>query len=317
MNIGDRVRLLHGNEEGVITKISAGGRVEVEIEDGFRIPAMKNEVVLISKAERAHFGSSSETESSKTTEFIPSKVFNSNEGLFLAYLPINDKDHSVYISNNTEKDTLALITEHYGSNSQALLAEKIPAKTSRKVTEKSIQNFEEWPSLLLQFFPINNRIEKTETPFERKIKFKASSFFKSKGKAPIIEKEGYVFKLSENSLEIDVHQLNEQLNPGKNALVQEFPRPPREIDLHIEKLSKEHEFMSNSEMLKLQMEVFERNLNYAIASGMDEISFIHGIGNGVLKKEIHKYLSQLGNIKYFQDTQKSRFGYGATLVRIS
>jgi dsDNA-specific endonuclease/ATPase MutS2 len=50
---------------------------------------------------------------------------------------------------------------------------------------------------------------------------------------------------------------------------------------------------------------------------MDEITFIHGIGNGVLRKEIHKYLSHLGNIKYFQDTQKSRFGYGATLVRIS
>ena len=75
--------------------------------------------------------------------------------------------------------------------------------------------------------------------------------------------------------------------------------------------------MSNNEMLKLQMETFEKNLNHAMATGMDEISFIHGIGNGVLKKEIHKYLSQLDNIKYFQDTQKSRFGYGATLVRIN
>ncbi len=37
-------------------------------------------------------------------------------------------------------------------------------------------------------------------------------------------------------------------------------------------------------MLRLQMEVFEKNLNYAIATGMDEISFIHGIENGVLKK---------------------------------
>ena len=50
---------------------------------------------------------------------------------------------------------------------------------------------------------------------------------------------------------------------------------------------------------------------------MDQISFIHGIGNGVLKNDIHKYLSQLENIKYFQYTQKSMFGYGATLVRIN
>ena len=75
--------------------------------------------------------------------------------------------------------------------------------------------------------------------------------------------------------------------------------------------------MSKSEMLKLQMEEFQKDLNYAIATGIDEVTFIHGIGNGVLRKEIHKSLSQIDNIKYFQDTQKSRFGYSATLVRIN
>lgn len=317
MNIGDRVRLLHGNEEGTITKISSGGRVEVEIEDGFRIPAMKNEVVLISKAEKAYFGDGGSESTDKSTDFVTSKSTNSEEGLFLAYLPINDKDHSIYISNNTAKDFLAMVSEHHGGNSQTLLAEKIHTKSSKKIGEKSIQHFEEWPTLLLQFFPINNKIEKTEAAFERKIKFKASSFFKSKGKAPILEKNGYIFRLTENSAAIDIHELNEALNPSKKPLAAEFPKPPKEIDLHIEQLTKDHDLMSNSEMLKLQMEVFEKNLNYAIASGMDEISFIHGIGNGVLRKEIHKYLSQLKNIKYFQDTQKSRFGYGATLIRIS
>jgi hypothetical protein len=317
MNIGDRVRLLHGNEEGVITKISSGGRVEVEIEDGFHIPAMKNEVVLISKAEKAYFGDGVIESADKSTDFVSSKSTSTEEGLFLAYLPINDKDHSIFISNNTAKDFLAMVSEHHGSNSQTLLAEKIPSKSNKKIAEKSIQYFEEWPTLLLQFFPINNKIGKTEPAFERKIKFKASSFFKSKGKVPLLEKSGYVFRLTENTASIDIRELNEALNPSKKSPPLEYPRPPKEIDLHIEQLTKEHDLMSNSEMLKLQMEVFERNLNYAIASGMDEISFIHGIGNGVLRKEIHKYLSQLENIKYFQDTQKSRFGYGATLVRIS
>lgn len=75
--------------------------------------------------------------------------------------------------------------------------------------------------------------------------------------------------------------------------------------------------MSNSEILRIQLEAFEKNLDQAIASGMDQITFIHGIGNGVLRKEIHKRLSQIQNIKYFQDTQKDNWGYGATLVRIS
>ena len=74
--------------------------------------------------------------------------------------------------------------------------------------------------------------------------------------------------------------------------------------------------MSNAEKIQLQLNTFEQQLNYAIASGMDEITFIHGVGNGVLRKEIHKILSQNNNLKFFQDTQKSNFGYGATLVKI-
>jgi hypothetical protein len=316
MNIGDRVRLLHGNEEGVITKISSGGRVEVEIEDGFRIPVMKNEIAIISAVEGQYFGG----EKIPVIDKIDSKQTPKSakeEGLFLAYLPINDKEHSVYLCNNSGRDYMVIASEVYGGNSQTIIAERIHTNSSKKLGEKSIQDFEEWPPLLIQFFPIHPKIEKTQPSFERRLKFKASAFFKSKGVVPVLGKSGYVFKVSDQVKEIDIKQLNQELNPQTNETKTTFQRPPKEIDLHIEQLTKDHSLMSNSEMLKLQMDTFEKNLNYAMASGMDEISFIHGIGNGVLKKEIHKYLSQLGNIKYFQDTQKSRFGYGATLVRIS
>jgi hypothetical protein len=316
MNIGDKVRLLHGNEEGVIVKISSSGRVEVEIEDGFRIPAMKNEIVVVSSAEKQYFGDSKEVVVDQPSSFSKTKT-SKDDGLFLAYLPLNDKDHSIYISNNTDRDYILMATEVYGSNGQTIFSGQVKRKTSQKLGEKSIQDFEEWPMLLVQFFPIHPKIEKMEPSFERRLKFKASSFFKSRGTAPVLDKSGYVFKLSDQTKEIDIQKLNEQLNTEITVPVLKFQKPPREIDLHIEQLTKDFSLMSNSEMVRLQMETFEKNLNYAIASGMDEITFIHGIGNGVLRKEIHKYLSHLGNIKYFQDTQKSRFGYGATLVRIS
>ena len=69
-------------------------------------------------------------------------------------------------------------------------------------------------------------------------------------------------------------------------------------------------------MLTLQLNTFQNNFDNALAAGMDEIIFIHGVGNGVLKKEIHKILSNNKSIKFFQDAQKEKFGYGATLVRI-
>ena len=317
MNIGDRVRLLRGSEEGVITKISAGGRMEIEIEDGFRIPVLKNEVVVIDAAERQYFGDGKVVE--KPTVEHKANI-KTQEGIFLSYIPLNDKDHSLYVINQTDKDQLFMVSEIFGSNSRTLASGILASGTFKKLDEKSVKDFEQWPTLLFQMIPINQRAEKTLPPFEKKVKFKASAFFKSKGKAPIINKDGYLFQIDEHSKDLDLIQLNEVLREGgkpKEANKLQFQRPAKEIDLHIEKLSSESEFMSNSEMLKLQMETFERNLNYAIATGMDEISFIHGIGNGVLKNEIHKYLSQLENIKYFQDTQKSRFGYGATLVRIN
>ena len=55
MRIGDRVRLLRGTEEGIIVNIKGDKIVEVEIEDGFIIPAMKNEVVVIDKKEAEEF----------------------------------------------------------------------------------------------------------------------------------------------------------------------------------------------------------------------------------------------------------------------
>lgn len=317
MNVGDRVRLLRGKEEGTITRISSGGRIEIEIEDGFRIPALRKEIVVINEAERQYFGDGKITKPKETAVVKSSSP--STQGLFLAYIPLNDKDHSVYFINNSDKDYTFSIAEEYGENSHTLAAGLSASGSHHKLDEKSIEKFEEWPVLHLQFIPVNRRIEKTLSPFEKKVKLKASAFFRSKAKVPVLDKEGYVYKIDDQERLLDVRQLNIDLSEAeiKKETKEQFHRPEKEIDLHVEKLTEEHDLMSNSEMLKLQMGVFEKNLNYAIATGMDEITFIHGIGNGVLRKEIHKYLSQMDNIKYFQDTQKSRFGYGATLVRIN
>ncbi len=51
MNIGDKVRLVHGREEGIVYAFLPGNVVEVEIEDGFRIPVLRNEIVTISPVE--------------------------------------------------------------------------------------------------------------------------------------------------------------------------------------------------------------------------------------------------------------------------
>ncbi|MBN3520194.1 Smr/MutS family protein [Algoriphagus lutimaris] len=316
MNIGDKVRLIKGTEEGIIRKISSSGRVEIEIEDGFIIPALKNEVVVIHATEKSYFG---EQESKSKEQEAPLPLSApKDQGLYLAFIPINDQSLSLYLINDSKKPYLAHVSEVFGNNHRTLMAGTLGVGESKKIDDRLLKEMDEWPSFLLRFIPIQNKLETALPAFERQLKMKPTQFFKHLSKAPLLGKSAYVFSLEQTTKELDIRALNqelESLQPKARAIPTK--KPPKSVDLHIEELTPNHQGMSNSAMLKLQLEVFEKNLDQAIASGMDEITFIHGLGNGVLRKEIHRHLSQLGNIKYFQDTQKDQWGYGATLVKIS
>lgn len=316
MNIGDRVRLLHGKEEGVIKRISSGGRIEVEIEDGFVIPAIKSEVVVIAAAEKSYFGASP-AESQEAEAPLPISA-PKDQGLYLAFLPINDQQLSLYLINDSHQGYLVHVSEVFGDNHRTLFAAPLNGGEHKKFDDRVIREMDEWPSFLLRFIPIQQKLEKVISPFERQLKMKPTQFFNHLSKAPILGKNVYLFAMERTTKELDIRSLNaelSQIQPSPEPLRPQ--KPARSIDLHIEALHPKPDSLSNSEKMRIQLEVFEKNLNQAIASGMDEITFIHGLGNGVLRKEIHKRLSQIGNIKYFQDTQKDQWGYGATLVRIS
>ncbi|PZX53453.1 Smr domain-containing protein [Algoriphagus ratkowskyi] len=316
MNIGDRVRLLHGNEEGIIRKISSSGRMQIEIEDGFIIPALKSELVLIHEAEKQYFGEKPVEEKEIDTPIPISGP--KDQGLYLAFLPINDQSLSLYLINDSRQPYLAHASEVFGTNQRTLLAATLNPGEAKKFDDRMLKEMDEWPAFLLRFIPIHNTLEKAIPAFERQLKMKPTQFFKHLSKAPRLDKTAYIFHLEQATKELDIRALNQELDEIRpKSESSKAVKPSRSIDLHIEKLATDPKGMSNSEMLRVQLESFERNLDQAMASGMDEITFIHGIGNGVLRKEIHKRLSQLQNIKYFQDTQKDQWGYGATLVRIS
>jgi hypothetical protein len=316
MNIGDRVRLLHGKEEGIVRKVSSGGRIEVEIEDGFIIPAMKSEVVLIAEAEKNYFG---ENPAQIKEVDVPLPISApKDQGLYLAFLPINDKNLSLYLINDSHQPYLSHASEVHGGNQRTLFAGLLNPGESKKIDDRLMKEMDEWPAFLLRFIPIQNKLERAILPFERQLKMKATQFFKHLSKAPILGKNVYLFAMEQTTKELDIRSLNADLKSlGATPEPVKVVKPAPSIDLHIEHLHPSPDTLSNSEKMRIQLEVFEKNLNQALASGMDEITFIHGIGNGVLRKEIHKRLSHLGNIKYFQDTQKDQWGYGATLVRIS
>jgi hypothetical protein len=89
-----------------------------------------------------------------------------------------------------------------------------------------------------------------------------------------------------------------------------------EVDLHIHELIDNHARMSNSEIIAIQLEHFERTLRIAENKKIPRVVYIHGIGQGVLRAEIRKMLHQYYPNCEFLDASYATYGYGATEVRI-
>jgi len=90
-----------------------------------------------------------------------------------------------------------------------------------------------------------------------------------------------------------------------------------EIDLHIEKLVSHSEKLSSAEKLDIQLNEFSKALDLALVTHQRSVVFIHGVGKGTLKAELHKILSvkkQTKVIKTYVNNYDTRYGYGATEV---
>ena len=91
--------------------------------------------------------------------------------------------------------------------------------------------------------------------------------------------------------------------------------PPKyEVDLHIEKLSKNHKTLDNLEKLTLQLQTFEKYLDLAVAHHQPSMIAIHGVGSGKLRDEIHEVLRRRYDVKSFVNRYHPAYGYGATEI---
>jgi endonuclease III len=86
------------------------------------------------------------------------------------------------------------------------------------------------------------------------------------------------------------------------------------VDLHIERLTDNWERMSNYEILQLQMKTFEKYYELALHHHLPVFTVIHGIGEGVLRNEIHDALRLKKDVKSFVNQYHPNFGYGATEI---
>ena len=70
------------------------------------------------------------------------------------------------------------------------------------------------------------------------------------------------------------------------------------VDLHIELLTSHYQYMDNFEIVQLQLKECQQKLEYALNSKITKVVIVHGIGTGVLKKEVHQLLQNY-KLRYY------------------
>lgn len=407
MNVGDRVRLLTGTEEGIVTRLLDSELVEVAIDNDFTIPVLRREVVVVAQEEGKNFdraapdygpgqtpgknANASKKDKSKrpnasagpprppqpSLQEALAAVASSGagmarpagssgpatggkqpaaaKGLFLALVHQSPELLGVTLINNTEADVLFTYGEETSARPyRALAADKLGPKASTKpLSFLHLKDFETWPAVVFQLLPTKLNGDAAYELLTKRQAFKASTFYSSQRSAPVIGKDAYLFQLDEKAAAAIAPETLAQKTPAATALAPATPggvdaaalkaqlsgdaparpaavvaaakpaptapivAPSHEVDLHLEALRPNNtEELSNTTILRLQLDAFEDALSRALATNMHEIVFIHGMGNGVLRKEIHRQLSRNKDIKFFEDARKEKFGFGATLVRL-
>lgn len=306
--LGDFVRFVDEKMEGYVTRIIDDQMIGVTGEDDFEIP------VLASKVTTVHgFESGPKAEQVKDIQQPTDGPFQTR-GLYLGI--VNDaKAGSVvhfYLINDTSYQLLAtLITDQLQLKGE--YAGIIAPKAVVKIYSGQLADLQLWPKFKFQilFYTIKN--VPVPAPLLVEEKFKGKDFSGAKKQIPLLNQQGWMMQLDEPELVIDAQKLKESFfKPIEEKTIVE--KPQREIDLHIEKLRDDYQFLNSAEILNIQMNHFHSSLDAAIVHQFPEIVFIHGVGNGTLKHEIHKALSRNNRIKTFMDAHKDKFGYGATKV---
>ncbi len=309
MKVGDKVRALHEDIEGVVTKFLPNNLVEVEIEDGFEIPVQKGELVVVAAAEAEYF----EQETQEILESKPRVVDTVNKGVFLVFDPFHgDKLVKLNVFNGSNQAVAVIGYEKDNTGFTLGVNGIIEPKSFIEGEVFSLETFDEWPKLVFQFTYLPKSTDALPISKVREFNLKASVFFKSKTESTPLGKEGWCLQIDQGEVNIEPSALKDSLENNSSQQEQEkSQRVNSEVDLHADALGLEAG-LKNSEYLGHQIKCCQESLDQAISAGLDDITFIHGVGNGKLQFEVQKVLSQHPNVSTFVDAQKEKFGYGAT-----
>lgn len=351
---GDKVKFLNDVGGGIVSKIISPTMVNVMVEDGFDIPVLTSELVLAESSDpkesvfnqdfpfanidpkHIEIEDATPYRVSKLQKF--SSLNNKPLGIYLAYVPQDQvwllkDDIDIFLVNHTSFEVLytlvcnteenTLIGIDYGS---------IDPSSKIHITTTSREGLLLWLEGFVQvlFFkednqkimmPLHAPFKVKPVRFTKKDAYTASNFMEEKG---ILFYLGHPVSIGESTFDLlgrDTEAIQKQYiqTPQKKEKFidrYKIDKETAEIDLHIESIvDDDHSKLDNAQILDKQIGLFVKCIESAIEEKLQKVIFIHGVGNGILKNEIHAILKQYPNVHYF-DASMQKYGCGATEVLI-
>ena len=352
MKIGDTVRFLSEVGGGVVTGFQGKDTALVQDEDGFDIPMPIKECVVIKtddyniplkstakpSAPEVAEEEEEEEEEKPITYRAPEIRGNDVLNVYLAYVPqdikaISTTPFDAYLINDSNFfiDYLYLSAEGKSWTLRSRGTVKPNQKLHLEEFEKSDLNGMEHVAVQLVAYKddrtfllkpaVSTEVRIDTVKFYKLHTFEESDFFEEPALIYDIvtddEQATQVYVsaddikqaiLQKNETDVPKKVLKKQSSKVKNNIV--------EVDLHIHELLDDTTGMGNAEMLNYQLDVFRKTLaEYANKKGQ-RIVFIHGKGDGVLRRAILDELKRKYKNYQSQDASFREYGFGATMVTI-
>lgn len=308
--LGDFVRFVDEKMEGFVTRIIDEQMIGVTGEDDFEISVLASKVTTVHGYEPVGTAKSA----IDTAEPIVTGEFKTR-GVYIAALPDAKANSVVHFNlvNDTSFQLLATLNTENQHKFKGEYAGIVAPKTAVKIYSGQLADLQLWPKFTFNVLFYTTQNVEPPVPLVVSEKFKAKDFSGTKKQVPILNQPGWVIQLDDAGILIDAQKLKESFfkSPEEKAVIE---KPTNEVDLHIEKLRNDYQFINSAEILNIQLAYFHKTLDAAIVHQLPEIIFIHGAGNGTLRHELHKILSKHQKIQTFMDARKEKFGYGATKV---
>lgn len=348
MKIGDKVRFLSEVGGGIVKGFRGKDIVLVEDEDGFDIPMQVRECVVIetddyNMRKKPATSAPKVEQPTKPVKPEPSTLHavevrgGDTLNVFLAYVPedvktisstpfeaylVNDSNYYLYYTYLSAEGKAWRNRSHgLVEPNTKLFLEDFTKEVLNEMEHVAVQfiAFKDTKSYAMK--PVVNVELRIDTvKFYKLHTFRDSAFFDVPALIYDIVADDIPAKqvfVSAEEIQSALLQKKSTDKPKLQPIVKQRAKSDiLEIDLHIDELLDDTHGMGNSEILNYQMDRFREVMENYKGKREQKIVFIHGKGDGVLRKTLIDELKHKYNTCRFQDASFQEYGFGATMVTI-